>query len=230
MLVMIVFCLLECCSSLVVTPISSVPISSSFERESMRSIVYLEAPRHDASCACSDDIAIAIGSLHNFDNSFTIERSKVEVSLPVILDGIFPSVLLRIDRLRNDATDLIMRMTALSQHSETISCRLALIDGVRCPKWHEDYVKIRLLKTYHGAGTEWVDPTDVGIRAMNYLRSAMDWDLDVKDVTKIKRSRVNDVLIISGRNRGDSVIIPVLHRSPPVVEFDRRLLLTITIS
>ena len=230
MLVMIVLCLLECSSSLVVTPTSSAPLSSSLERESMKSIVYIEAPRHDTRCTCIDDIAVAVGSLNNFDNSFKIERSKVEVSLPIILDGIFPSVLLNIDRLRNDATDLIMSMTALSLHSETISCRLALINGVRCPKWHEDYVKIRLLKTYHGVGTEWVDPSDLGIRAMNQLRSAMDWDLDVKDERKIKRALVNDVLIISGRNREDSVIIPVLHRSPPVVESDRRLLLTITIS
>ena len=229
-LAILTLCFLMSIQAVQVSTIPTAISLSSFERGAFRSIMYLKAPQHDMDCICSNVIASKIDSLSNFDNSFKIEQSKVEASISTILEKVLPSTLLHIESLRNDATDMIMTISALSLPAETITCRLALINGVRCPKWHEDYVKIRLLKTYYGIGTEWVDPDDMGVRAMNHLRSAMDWDLDVKDRRKIKRANVNDVLIISGRVREDSLITPVLHRSPPVIESSRRLLFTVTIS
>ena len=210
--------------------ITSSSFSTALQRERMGSFVYFVAPAHDLSCNCNNDVEVAMNSLTNFDSSYSTQACKVESSMSDILKGIIPSVLFDIKSFRDDVTNMILATASLSRPSETMACRLALINGVRCPKWHEDYVKIRLLKTYHGIGTEWVDPQDLGVRAMNHLRSTMDWDLDVKDRAKVRRLHVNDVLIISGREREDSSIVPVLHRSPSTKETDKRLLFTVTIS
>jgi hypothetical protein len=37
-----------------------------------------------------------------------------------------------------------------------IRLRLEAIDGPACHRWHADSVGLRLLTTYHGAGTEWL--------------------------------------------------------------------------
>jgi hypothetical protein len=39
---------------------------------------------------------------------------------------------------------------------DRINIRLTAVDGVTCPKWHADYVGLRLLCTYCGAGTLYV--------------------------------------------------------------------------
>jgi hypothetical protein len=53
------------------------------------------------------------------------------------------------------------------QTSQELVCRLALLQRVRCPKWHCDNVSHRLLVTYFGPGTDWCDPNDAMIRIGN---------------------------------------------------------------
>ena len=57
----------------------------------------------------------------------------------------------------------------VNDKSLRLVCRLQLLDSVRCPKWHMDYVKLRLVKTYYGTGTQFIDPSDMKIRFLNYL-------------------------------------------------------------
>ena len=89
-------------------------------------------------------------------------------------------------------------------------------------------MKLRLLKTYIGQGTEYCDPADSAIRVNNFLYRKFGREI-VIDESKIKKCHTNDVLIISGLGNTEYQI-PVLHRSPPVRENQRRLLFTITIS
>jgi hypothetical protein len=112
-----------------------------------------------------------------------------------------------------------------------IICRLSLITSVKCPKWHEDNVRFRLLKTFAGEGTEWVSPTKFGVRALNYLRTEiLDLDATVFG-DNIVRAEPGDVLILRGKTSGAKghFSAPVLHRSPMSSEMKPRLLLTITI-
>jgi Protein of unknown function (DUF1826) len=130
--------------------------------------------------------------------------------------------------IRADITEMIELMTELSSSRDCeLTCRLNLMAGVRCPKWHEDYVRLRLIKAYFGAGTQWVDPNDLSVRMENNARSSMGMDRTVSDVTKIQKANAGDVLVIAGKNRGEG-IPAVLHRSPPVGKTDYRLLFTIT--
>lgn len=113
-----------------------------------------------------------------------------------------------------------------------VTCRLASMNGVRCPKWHEDYVNFRLIKTYFGAGTAWTDPGNLHLRFKNFLRSVVDKEINVDDEIDIVHANTGDVMVIAGRKRSEFVkgAVPVLHRSP-ISDVDlRRLLFTITVS
>lgn len=204
--------------------------SSSVLREGFGSVLFIEAPPHNVNCQCTHDLESCLNALPNFDHSYNFRRSEIDSVVGDAISVLVPPPLLTNENLISDVMSMINLLADYSLPDDNMSCRLALINGVRCPKWHEDTVKIRLIKTYFGQGTEWADPSDLMIRANNHMRSMMDWDLEVKDRTKIRGAEVNDILIISGKNVGDSSVVPVLHRSPQVRETDRRLLLTVTIS
>jgi hypothetical protein len=150
---------------------------------------------------------------------------------------LMPKDLVSIRGLAEDISHMIEIMRPAASARDKITCRMQLLHGIRCPKWHEDYVKLRLIKTYSGVGTEWVDPSNTFIRATNAVRSYLDKDLIVGDKSKIHRADAGDILVLSGRKREIEVDggrtfrpIPVLHRSPPVGPDDKRLLFTVTIN
>lgn len=111
-----------------------------------------------------------------------------------------------------------------------LTCRLQLLDDVRCCKWHEDYVKVRLVTTYLGRGTQWCDPNDLSLRFSNFVRKSMGLDYSVPS-KDIKKMDTGDILIMPGRHSTSHP--PVLHRSPPLVDGEishKRLLYSVTVN
>ena len=118
------------------------------------------------------------------------------------------------------------------QHSDLkLTCRLSLITSTKCPKWHEDNVNYRLLKTYMGRGTEYVDTKHTHIRLLNAILCHFDRNLTVFPSFLIRSTSPGDVLIMRGKKGvTTSSTVPVLHRSPAECSATSpRLLLTITI-
>ena len=112
-----------------------------------------------------------------------------------------------------------------------LTCRLSLITSTKCPKWHEDNVNYRLLKTYMGRGTEYVDTKHTHIRLLNAILCHFDRNLTVFPSFLIHATSPGDVLIMRGKKGvTSSSTVPVLHRSPAECSATYpRLLLTITI-
>ena len=169
-----------------------------------------------------------------FDNSAVIDEKPHRA----VIAGLVPQTFMRDDdaernKLLDDMESLVstMKDEFTRKDLDKVTCRLALLEGVRCPKWHNDYVKFRLIKTYCGEGTEFVDPSDVVVRFTNRIRAYFDKDFYV-DPTRIQQARVGDVLVISGKLREQIPPKPsaVLHRSPLVSKNSRRLLFTVTVS
>lgn len=168
--------------------------------------------------------------LPNFDHD-NIRPDDIESALDCLLGESLKHDLY----LRDDMRSLIEAVQMYDKDADLI-CRLALMSNVRCPKWHEDYVKVRLIKTYYGIGTEWTNPENVFIRLNNWMKSQSGDDLVVPK-GHIKRMNQGDAMVMSGRYRANSNLapgdaIPILHRSP--IEEDnncncRRLLFTITV-
>ncbi|TVP91991.1 MAG: DUF1826 domain-containing protein, partial [Pseudomonadaceae bacterium] len=50
----------------------------------------------------------------------------------------------------------LVAMYACLVDAECVGLRLRVLDRAMCPRWHVDKVGIRLVTTYHGPGTEWL--------------------------------------------------------------------------
>lgn len=96
-----------------------------------------------------------------------------------------------------------------------VGLRLERLDRAMCPGWHCDRTGIRLLCTYQGPGTEWLD--DAGLERAALPGSAADRPPD-------GRAAAGDIVLLKGSlwqgNSGQGAI----HRSPAPETCDRWLL------
>ena len=84
------------------------------------------------------------------------------------------------------------------------------VNSNMCRLFHEDYYRQRLLCTYLGPGTEWLDHDNVNRAGLGRGRNGNI----VKDPSRINRANTFDVILLKGaRSEGGFGIV---HRSPPV--------------
>ena len=96
------------------------------------------------------------------------------------------------------------------------------VNSNMCRLFHEDYYRQRLLCTYLGPGTEWLDHDNVNRAGLGRGRN----DNIVKDESKINRAKTFDVILLKGPRTKSG--LGVVHRSPPVQKTDQiRVLLKI---
>ena len=99
-----------------------------------------------------------------------------------------------------DILDLAQRYSAIME-LDALSVRLAIIRTDSCRKFHEDYVKARLITTYVGMGTQWLDTHD----AQRFARN--------QEPLQICTLKTGDVGIFKGKLWSQN---PAIHRSPPI--------------
>ena len=115
--------------------------------------------------------------------------------------------------------DIFFKMT----ESKNILFQLEIVKADMCRLFHVDNMRQRLLCTYTGLGTEWLEHSNVyrdglGKGSNNKI---------VKDFKKIKKAKPFEVLILKGAKCGGREFA-VVHRSPPVEKgFKTRVLLKI---
>lgn len=91
--------------------------------------------------------------------------------------------------------------------------RLEVVTTDSCRKFHADYVSARLITTYVGLGTEWLDSDDA--RRVS----------GGSQPHQIKRLNTGDVGIFKGKL---ATLDPAIHRSPPIAGTgEQRLLLVL---
>lgn len=102
-----------------------------------------------------------------------------------------------------DIQDLVTRFAEITR-SDFVDVRLERIDHDSCWKFHRDNVEARLLATYRGPATEWIQPP----HADQALREQKDY------TGPIEALRDNDVALFKGRaaESGSGIV----HRSPPI--------------
>lgn len=157
---------------------------------------------------------------NNFDSTLKYIKSD-----EIKLDGLMPECCFgsaSFNAIKQDMEWLATRLAKnVATDEDIIECRLAIVNGIRCPKWHEDYVFKRLIKSYYGAGTDWVDPGDIEVRLKrNFQDKLRQFSSNYDDIDipqhKINHGSCGDVLVISGKLQSQRMktSIPVLHRSP----------------
>jgi hypothetical protein len=91
--------------------------------------------------------------------------------------------------------------------------RLDVVTTDSCRKFHADYVRARLITTYVGPGTDWLDGKD----AATVARGA--------EPSRINRMAPGDVGLFKGKL---ATMHPAIHRSPPIsTTGEQRLLLVL---
>jgi len=99
-----------------------------------------------------------------------------------------------------------------------IGLRLRVLEGAMCPRFHVDHVPLRLLSTYGGVGSEWLEE---GV--IDRLRLQQDQP----PVDKIQHLAVGDVALIKGEKWQGNEGYGLIHRSPLTPVGERRLLLSL---
>ncbi len=116
--------------------------------------------------------------------------------------------------LGRDIVDLATQFAVLMD-TTAVAIRLEVIETDACRKFHADHVTARLICSYAGPGTQWIDDRD----AMALAGGADPATLTVRQVA------TGDVALFKGR--GWSEDAPIVHRSPPVAATGKRRLVLV---
>ena len=107
--------------------------------------------------------------------------------------------------------------------------RLSVLDRAMCPRFHVDKIPCRLVTTYRGIATEWLEHDEIDrtkLGAGNQGKSDEQSGL-FKNLAAIKRLSEGDVALLKGENWDETQGAGLVHRSPAVLAGERRLLLTL---
>lgn len=105
------------------------------------------------------------------------------------------------------AADLIEDIEGLAGHfceimgTRNVDLRLEVVTTNACRKFHGDYVKARLITSYLGEGTQWLEHSD----AQRVAKGLEPYE--------IKQLSLGDVGMFEGKLATDE---PIIHRSPPI--------------
>lgn len=131
--------------------------------------------------------------------------------LPLLDAGGIPPGDMR-DLLIRDVGDLVSGFSRIAR-TDLVDVRLERVTHDACWKFHRDCVEARLLTTYSGPATEWIQP----IHAERALREQKGFN------GPVEQFRNNDVAIFKGScaEPGSGIV----HRSPPIAGTGRTRLL-----
>lgn len=114
--------------------------------------------------------------------------------------------------LIKDIAELAHRFCDLMETDE-VEVRLEVVTTDACRKFHGDYVKARLITTYLGEGTQWLEEADVARVSLGL------------EPLEIKQLGAGDVGIFKGKLATER---PAIHRSPPIGSMgEKRILLVL---
>jgi len=102
-----------------------------------------------------------------------------------------------------------------------IGVRLRVLDKAMCPRFHVDYVPVRLITTYAGIGSQWLEE---GAMDRAQLGQA---NAEPQDAASIRQLNSGDVALLKGEKWHGNEGFGLIHRSPQPAPGERRLLLTL---
>lgn len=105
--------------------------------------------------------------------------------------------------------------------TKRIGLRLRILEKAMCPRFHVDHVPVRLITSYAGIGSEWLEE---GLMARPRLGDPI---AEPKNPALIKRAETGHVLLAKGEKWIGNEGAGLIHRSPQPPAGERRLLLTL---
>jgi len=102
-----------------------------------------------------------------------------------------------------------------------IGVRLRVLDKAMCPRFHVDHVPVRLITTYAGIGSQWLEEG-----AMDRLQLGQA-NAEPQGAASIRQLNSGDVALLKGEKWHGNEGFGLIHRSPQPAPGERRLLLTL---
>jgi len=187
-----------------------------------------------------DDINISVwqrtlpNELTNAVNNFLATNSTTSAVLAVTPENTVEILKADFDTknitapLSEDIAQLVDMFCCLFDQQRA-GIRLTVLDRAMCPRFHVDRIPCRLVTTYQGIATQWLNHEDIDrskLGAKSQGKSDAESGL-LKAQAHINQLTVGDVALLKGENWDDSEGYGLVHRSPPVPTGEKRLLLTI---
>ena len=105
--------------------------------------------------------------------------------------------------------------------AKRVGLRLRALDKAMCPRFHVDHVPVRLITTYAGIGSQWLEE---GAMDRAQLGQA---DAEAQDPASIRQLNSGAVALLKGEKWHGNEGFGLIHRSPQPAPGERRLLLTL---
>ncbi len=180
--------------------------------------------------ALPDELSAWLDSLRRDTALSVVTRYRPGVDAPEVLapalDAHHPAALLGAWR---DDIDVLAQVFADLFEVRELGLRLSTVT-THCQRFHVDRITARLITTYAGAGTEWVDDRFArrDLLGHAYRGDGDPNDAIVPDRARIQRLRAGDVGIFKGDAWPGREGQGCVHRSPPHVPGEPpRILLTL---
>lgn len=112
---------------------------------------------------------------------------------------------------------------------EEVGLRIEVVDRASCPRFHVDHVLCRLVTTYHGPATQWLEHQHVDRSKLGRGNKGLPDDQSGLILTngRVQSLNTGDVVLLKGEkwplNEGGGLV----HRSPSIEAPARRLVLTL---
>jgi hypothetical protein len=105
--------------------------------------------------------------------------------------------------------------------AKRIGLRLRVLDKAMCPRFHVDHVPVRLITTYAGVGSQWLKEGAMDRRQLSQPEA------EPTDNSLVQQIGSGAVALLKGEKWHGNEGFGLIHRSPPLVPGERRLILTL---
>ncbi|MFA0088062.1 succinylglutamate desuccinylase [Vibrio sp. 10N.286.49.C2] len=129
----------------------------------------------------------------------------------------------------SDDIALIVDMFCCLFDLQEVGLRLTTLDTAMCPKFHVDHLPCRLVTTYAGFATQWLNNDDIDRSKLGAGSAGLPDHQSglLKTNVCINQLKKGDVALLKGSGWEGNEATGVVHRSPETTGTERRLLLTL---
>jgi hypothetical protein len=114
--------------------------------------------------------------------------------------------------LKKDIKNLLNHFSQIS-NNDKLTVFFGSIDTDMCRRFHVDMYELRMLCTYQGQGTMWLNHNNINYEALNNFESKEEIAIKAEDVKQFNTAAVG---IVKGALYPNSKIGGLVHRSPAI--------------
>ena len=105
--------------------------------------------------------------------------------------------------------------------AKRVGLRLRALDKAMCPRFHVDHVPVRLITTYAGIGSQWLEEGVMERRQLGQPQA------EPTRTALIQQINAGEVALLKGEKWQGNEGAGLIHRSPALAPGERRLILTL---